>query len=82
MEPWIVVGWETGINEKNGREWYRVYVERTCAADVGFGKETNRIYFYTEFLQDKYLPAIGDKIIAIEGRYGVNQIVKLGHVNG
>lgn len=80
MEPWIVVGWETGISEKNQREFTRVYVERGISQDVtGFGKETNRIFFYNEYV--KYEPAIGDLIVPVEGRYGVDQIIKFGNVN-
>lgn len=80
MDPWIVVGWETGKSEKNGREFVRVYVEKDCAAEVGFGKETNRIFFYKEYVD--YNPAIGDLIVPVDGRYGVDKIIKFGNVNG
>lgn len=82
MEPWIVVGWETGKSEKNGREYVRVYVERDLPDSVtGFGKVVNRIFFYPEYMKDPYEPAIGDQIVPIEGRYGVDQIIRFGNVN-
>lgn len=84
MEPWIVVGWEAGKSEKNGRDYLRIYVEKNAgSSDPGVtcvGKECNRIFFYTEYVE--YEPVLGDLIVTVDGRYGVDKVIKLGNVNG
>lgn len=80
MEPWIVVGWETGVTEKTGREFYRVHVERDASAEIGFGKEVNRLFYYPEYVE--YKPAIGDQIVTVDGRFGIDKIIKFGNING
>lgn len=74
--PWIVVGWENVVSEKTGKTSVRLYVERELVSESGFGKEAGRLFFNPEYVN--YEPSIHDQIIAVEGRYGIDKIVKLG----
>lgn len=78
MYPWKVVGCEVWVNE-NDEECVRLYVERELNLEEGHsgaGVETQRLYFKKKYV--KYEPVIGHLIIAIDGRYGVQQIAVVG----
>lgn len=82
QKPWKVVGFLKWLNE-NGEECVRLFVER--ALDVspdqeGAGLDVNRLYYKSKYVP--YPPKIGDIIIAIDGKYGVNQIFVIGHEDG
>ena len=75
--PITVIGWEQAPKEKGGFN-IRIYGTRQIVPAEGFeceGTEAVRLYFNPEYC--KYQPTIGDVIIAIEGRYGIDRIVKI-----
>ena len=73
--PIEVIGFERVIGENSGKLGVRVYGVRDIAGN-GEGKEACRIYFNPEYC--KYEPVIGHKIIAIEGRFGIDRIIVVG----
>lgn len=72
--PWEVIGFEKVVSE-SGKVGMRLYGIRNLAGD-GEGMEAGRLYFNPEYC--KYTPVIGQKIIPVEGRYGINQIYVVG----
>jgi len=78
MTPWKVVGFEKFKNE-SGEDCVRVYVVRPLALAEGHqgeGFETQRLYFKPKYVQ--YEPEVNHLIVAVEGRYGIGQIIVLG----
>lgn len=77
MKPLKVVGWEMKKSEKSGKVGLLIYAVRDIdvSADSfieGEGSETCRLYISPEYC--KYSPKVGDMIIPVEGRYGIDQI--------
>ena len=72
--PIEVIGFETIVGEKS--TGVRVYGLRDITSESGTGKEAVRLYFNPEYC--KYEPKLGQKIIAIEGRYGIDRIIVVG----
>ncbi len=75
--PVTVIGWET-VLQKNEKPGIRIYGSREVVVgegQTGEGREAVRIYINPEYC--KYSPKIGDVIIAIEGRFGVDRIIKM-----
>ena len=73
--PIEVIGFEK-IERENGAAGLRIYGIRDVMSDTGTGKEACRIYINPEYCP--YAPVIGQKIIAVQGRYGVDRIVVVG----
>lgn len=75
--PWNVVGWEMVPKQNDeGKFNVRLYCQRPMADGAnGEGVETGRLFFNPEYV--KYSPAVGDMIIATEGRYGIDKIYKV-----
>lgn len=76
--PVTVIGWEETPTQKGGMN-VRIYGTRQIVPAEGCrsdGTEAVRLYFNPEYC--KYEPQIGDQIIAIVGRYGIDRIVKIG----
>lgn len=74
--PWEVIGFENVISEKTGKPGVRLYVTRPLFAENGTGVEAGRLFYRSEYVQ--YSPELGHKIIATEGRYGIDRIVRVG----
>ena len=73
-KPVTVIGWERNVNQETGKVGIRVYGTRPIVgSDECSGEEAIRIYYNPEYC--KYEPQIGDKIIAIQGRYGFDRII-------
>lgn len=72
--PVKVIGWETVI-QQNGKIGMRIYGIRELIGDTATGEEAVRIYINPEYV--KYDPEIGHQIIAVEGRYGVDRIIRV-----
>lgn len=72
--PVNVIGWEM-VTQQNGKTGIRIYGVRDLITENGAGQEAVRIYINPEFC--KYEPDIGHKIIAVEGRYGVDRIIRV-----
>ena len=69
-----VIGWERIKSDETGKVGVRVYGTRPIVgSDDCAGAEAVRVYFNPEYC--KYEPQIGDKIIAIDGRFGVDRII-------
>ena len=81
MDIWTIEGYAKWNNE-NGEECVRLFVSRPAIkleeGHTGTGKETNRLFYKTKYVP--YPPVIGDQILAVDGRYGVNHIYVTGHV--
>lgn len=73
--PWKVVGVEYTVSEKTLKEKVRLHCQRELQGEGCEGVEVGRIFFDPEYV--KYDPHIGDVIIAIDGRFGVDRIVKI-----
>lgn len=82
MDVWTIKGFETWKTEK-GDECVRLYVTRPAIkleeGHTGSGEETNRLFYKKQYVP--YPPVIGDQIVAVDGRYGVAQILVVGHVD-
>lgn len=79
QKPWKIVGFVKWLNE-NGEECVRLFLERVFEPtdeQEGSGLEADRKYYKMKYVP--YPPKIGDIIIAIEGKYGINQIFVIGH---
>lgn len=72
--PVKVIGWEL-VNQKNDKTGMRIYGIRDLNGDTATGEEAVRIYINPEYV--KYEPEIGHLIIAVEGRYGVDRIIRV-----
>lgn len=73
-KPVTVIGWERLVNEETGKVGIRVYGTRPIVGSEDCaGEEAIRIYYNPEYC--KYVPQLGQKIIAIQGRYGVDRII-------
>lgn len=72
--PVKVIGWET-VTQQNGKIGMRIYGVRAVTSPDGIGEEAVRIYINPEYC--KYEPDIGHQIIAVEGRYGVDRIIRV-----
>ena len=72
--PVKVIGWET-VTQQNGKTGLRIYGVRAVTSSDGIGEEAVRIYINPEYC--KYDPEIGHMIIAVEGRYGVDRIIRV-----
>lgn len=72
--PVKVIGWEM-VTQQNGKTGIRIYGVRDLVTENGAGQEAVRIYINPEYC--KYEPEIGHQIIAVEGRYGVDRIVRV-----
>ncbi len=73
--PVTVIGWEN-VTQQNGKVGVRIYGTRAVTGDEGEGQEAVRIYINPEYC--KYSPVIGQQIIAVEGRYGVDRVIVIG----
>ena len=74
--PWELIGWEKNVSEA-GKVGIRLYCVRNITGDgEGDGMEAGRLYFNPEYC--KYSPVIGQKIIPVNGRYGIDQIYVVG----
>lgn len=76
MKPIKVVGWEKRTGKKGGVGYY-IYGVRDVSSDVegymeGDGSEALRLYINPEYC--KYQPKVGDLIVPVEGRFGIDQI--------
>lgn len=74
IDVFEVIGWEM-IEQKNGKTGVRIYGIRDLAGTNGDGKEAVRCYINPEYV--KYQPELGHKIIAVEGKYGVDRIIRV-----
>lgn len=72
--PVKVIGWEL-VEQQNGKTGMRIYGVRDVASATGTGQESVRIYINPEYV--KYQPEIGHQIIAVQGRYGIDRIIKV-----
>lgn len=74
MDVWEVIGWEKVAKQNDPTKYnVRLYCMRNLKEGAqGDGVECGRLYFNPEYV--KYEPAIGQKIIATEGRYGIDRI--------
>lgn len=72
--PVKVIGWEM-VEQQNGKTGVRIYGIRNVMGQNGEGEEAVRIYINPEYV--KYQPQIGHMIIAVEGRYGVDRIIRV-----
>lgn len=73
--PVKVIGWENVVSEK-GTPGIRIYGVRQLMSENGSGEEAVRIYINPEYC--KYTPVLGHKIIAVEGRFGIDRIIVVG----
>lgn len=72
--PVKVIGWEM-VEQQNGKTGIRIYGVRDLNGVNGEGQEAVRIYMNPEYV--KYQPQIGHQIIAVDGRYGVDRIIRV-----
>ena len=72
--PVKVIGWEL-VTQQNGKTGMRIYGTRDIVSETGTGQEAVRIYINPEYC--KYEPEVGHLIIAVEGRYGVDRIIRV-----
>ena len=72
--PVKVIGWETVISE-SGKTGLRIYGIRELVNKDGIGQEAVRIYINPEYC--KYEPELGHMIIAVDGRFGVDRIIRV-----
>ena len=72
MSPWKVVGFEFTESE-SGEEGIRLFVERPAAGESMQGMETERHYYKPKYV--KYDPHIGDLVVVVKGRYGIQEII-------
>ena len=72
--PVEVIGWEK-FTQQNGKTGIRIYGLRELIGDQCAGMEAVRIYINPEYVS--YEPEIGHKIIAVEGKYGVDRIIRV-----
>lgn len=80
--PWKVIGFEKFKSEK-GEDCVRLYVVRPLNlvdGHAGEGFETNRLFYKPQYV--KYEPQVNHMIIAIDGRYGLSQIIVIGQEKG
>lgn len=80
MDVWKIVGYEL-FNGGNGDECVRLYLTRPLPdqpGHVGEGIEAQREFYKPKYLERHYTPALGDLIVPIKGRYGVNNILVVG----
>lgn len=72
--PVKVIGWEL-VEQQNGKTGMRIYGIRELHGEAATGEEAVRIYINPEYV--KYEPELGHMIIAVEGRYGVDRIIRV-----
>lgn len=72
--PVKVIGWEL-VEQQNGKTGMRIYGVRDVTSQTGTGQEAVRIYINPEYV--KYEPELGHMIIAVDGRYGVDRIIRV-----
>lgn len=72
--PVKVIGWEL-VEQQNGKTGMRIYGIRQLFGEAATGEEAVRIYINLEYV--KYEPELGHMIIAVEGRYGVERIIRV-----
>ena len=80
--PWKIVGFMKWLNE-NGDECVRLFLQRVfnpSPDQEGAGFEVERKYYRSKYVP--YPPVIGDIIVAIDGKYGVDRIIVIGHEDG
>lgn len=76
--PWTVVGWEL-LPRQNDPNKHNVRLHCQQALPAGGAAEgiaCKSLYFNPEYVS--YSPALGQKIIWIDGRYGIDRIVVVG----
>lgn len=72
--PVKVIGWET-VTQHNGKTGLRIYGIRELTSEDAIGQEAVRIYINPEYCN--YEPELDHMIIAVEGRYGVDRIIRI-----
>lgn len=72
--PVEVIGWEI-FTQQNGKTGIRIYGLRDLNGEQCEGREAVRIYINPEYVN--YQPELGHKIIAVEGKYGVDRIIRV-----
>lgn len=72
--PVKVIGWEL-VEQQNGKTGMRIYGIRNLFGETATGEEAVRIYINPEYV--KYEPELGHMIIAVEGRYGIDRIIRV-----
>lgn len=72
--PVEVIGWEI-FEQQNGKNGIRIYGLRDLNTTQGEGREAVRIYINPEYVN--YQPELGHKIIAVNGKYGVDRIIRV-----
>lgn len=80
MKPIKVVGWEKKTG-KTGKVGIWIYGEREVQTDAegyieGEGSEAVRLYINPEYCA--YKPNVGELIIPVEGRFGIDQVYVVG----
>ena len=82
MEPLKLIGWKKQEGKKGGIGYYlfcsRKVDTQSEGCLAGDGEEAVRCYINPEYC--KYDPKIGDLIIPVEGRFGIDQIYVVGNV--
>ena len=81
MDVWTIKGVEEFSNDM-GEACVRLYVERPLVltdGHTGAGVETQRLFYKHKYV--KYAPRLNDQIVAVSGRYGIAQILVVGHVD-
>ena len=80
MDVWKIVGFELFESEA-GDECVRLYLTRPpveLPGHVCAGVEAQREFYKVKYLEKPYSPALGDLIVPIKGRYGINNILVVG----
>lgn len=76
--PWTIVGWEA-VPRKNDPDKFniRLHCQQPLPAGVtGDGLTCKVMYFNPEYVN--YSPTLGQKIVATEGRFGIDRIIVVG----
>ncbi len=73
--PLTVIGWFWRESEKTGKRYLHVFATREIPEGKGYGLEAVHLNLNPEYV--KYDPCLNDVIIAIDGRYGVDRIIRL-----
>lgn len=76
--PWTIVGWEC-VPRKNDPEKHniRLHCQQPLPGDcTGEGIACATKYYNPEYVN--FSPALGQKIICTEGRFGIDRIIVVG----
>ena len=78
MDVWEVKGWELVPLKSNPEKHnIRLYVQRPLKEGVqGDGLECGRLYYNPDYCQ--YSPVLGQMIVAVEGRFGLDRVLVVG----